>query len=383
MVDKNKIAIIHDWFDTLGGSESVVEQILALYPHADLFSLVDFLPSEKRSIIQNKHVETSFIQRLPFARKHFRNYLPIMPLAIEQFDLSAYSLVLSSSHAFAKGFIPTPGQIHISYIHTPIRYAWDLQHIYLKNSHMEYGIKSWLTRWILHNIRSWDSRSAIGVDLLIANSNFTSQRIWKYYRRDSQVVYPPVNVDAYSFINQKEDYFLTVSRLVHYKQVQTIVDAFRLLPSQHLVVIGEGPLQKELNRTKPANVELIGWQDQTNVIHYMQHAQALIYAAKEDFGIVPVEAQACGTPVIAFAEGGALETVIDFQNPHPTGIYFYDQSPQSIAEAVQVFLQKGSQISYEDCCSNARQFSIQHFRKEYQKIVEDTVENLQRGERNF
>jgi len=375
ILDNLKIAIIHDWFDTIGGSESVVEQILTLYPQADLFSLVDFLPARQRSIILSKPVQTSFIQSLPFARRHFRNYLPLMPMAIEQFDLSAYPLVLSSSHAFAKGFIPTPGQVHISYIHTPIRYAWDLQHTYLKNSHLEHGIRSWFTRWILHYIRNWDSRSTNGVDVIIANSNFTAQRIWKYYRRDAQVIYPPVNVDAFTFCNQKENYFLTVSRLVHYKQVQTIVDTFRLLPEQHLVVLGDGPLQQELNRNKPANVELIGWQDQTNVIHYMQHAQALIFASKEDFGIVPVEAQACGTPVISYAAGGALETVISLPNIHPTGIFFNEQTPQSILKAVKIFLNSESRILPEDCCSNAARFSIQRFRQEYHSLVETTVEN--------
>jgi glycosyltransferase involved in cell wall biosynthesis len=369
-----KIAIIHDWFDTLGGSERVVEQILALYPQADLFSLVDFLPADERSIILNKSVQTSFIQKLPFAHKFFRTYLALMPLAIEQFDLSAYPLILSSSHAFAKGFIPTPGQIHISYIHTPIRYAWDLQPVYLKNSHMEHGIGSWLTRSILHYLRNWDSRTTNGIDVLIANSRFTANRIWKYYRREAKVIYPPVNVDQFTSYDQKDDYFLTVSRLVHYKQVQTIVDAFRLLPEHHLVVVGDGPLFPELKRTKPQNVKFVGHQDNARVVSYMQHARALIYAAKEDFGIVPVEAQACGTPVIAYGAGGALETVIGFPDPHPTGIFYNEQTPQSLIEAIQTYLVFGSQFSPGDCSANASRFSIQRFREEYHSLVETTLE---------
>jgi glycosyltransferase involved in cell wall biosynthesis len=370
LMHAEKIAIIHDWFDTLGGSESVVEQIIHLYPQADLFGLVDFLPQDERGIIQNKTVRTSFIQNLPFARKHFRNYLALMPLAVEQFDLSPYSLVLSSSHAFAKGFIPTPGQIHISYIHTPIRYAWDLQPVYLKNSHLEHGLKSCLARSILHYIRNWDSRSANGVDVLIANSHFTAQRIWKYYRREAQIIYPPVDIDAFEFHETKEDYFLIVSRLVHYKQVQTIIDAFRLLPQQHLIVVGDGPLYKELDRDKPANVEMIGRQDQAGVIRYMQHARALVYAAKEDFGIVPVEAQACGTPVIAYGAGGALETVNNLDASHPTGLFFAEQTPEAVAEAVKVFLEKGKNFSPHDCQANAARFSIARFRDEYQAVVD-------------
>jgi glycosyltransferase involved in cell wall biosynthesis len=370
LMHAEKIAIIHDWFDVLGGSESVVEQIIHLYPQADLFGLVDFLPQEDRGIIRNKSVRTSFIQNLPFARKHFRNYLALMPLAVEQFDLSPYSLVLSSSHAFAKGFIPTPGQLHISYVHTPVRYAWDLQSVYLKNSHLEHGLKSCLARSILHYIRNWDSRSANGVDVLIANSHFTAQRIWKYYRREAQIIYPPVDTDAFEFREAKEDYFLSVSRLVHYKQVQTIINAFRLLPQQHLIVVGDGPLYQELNRNKPANVEMVGRQDQAGVVNYMQRARALVYAAKEDFGIVPVEAQACGTPVIAYGAGGALETVNGLDTPHPNGLFFTEQTPESIAEAVKVFLKQGNIISPGDCQANAAKFSIARFRDEYQAVVD-------------
>ncbi|MCX6053869.1 MAG: glycosyltransferase [Chloroflexi bacterium] len=375
-MDKQKIAIVHDWFDTLGGSENVVEQLLYLFPQADLFSLVDFLPKEHRHILQNKIVQTSFIQKLPMAQKHFRKYFALMPLAIEQFDLSTYSLVLSSSHAFAKGFIPTPGQIHISYIHTPIRYAWDLQSVYLKSSHLEHGLKSWVTRAILHYIRNWDSRSANGVDVLIANSKFTSQRIWKYYRREAQVIFPPVDIESFAFCQEKEDYFLTVSRLAHYKQVETIIDAFRLLPHQHLVVVGDGPLFNQFKRTLPNNVELVGWQDHANLISYMQHARALVYAAKEDFGIVPVEAQACGTPVIAFAAGGAVETINGLDTKHPTGLFFPEQTPQSVAEGVNTFLMNENNILAKDCRTNAEKFSITNFRKNYSQLISSIINPL-------
>jgi glycosyltransferase involved in cell wall biosynthesis len=368
-----KVAIVHEWFDTLGGSESVVEQLLQLYPEADLYALVDFLPLQHRWIIQNKSVNTSFIQKLPFAKKHFRNYLAFMPMAIEQFDLSGYPLVLSSSHAFAKGFIPTPGQVHISYVHTPIRYAWDLQSVYLKNSNLEHGLRSWIVRWMLHNIRNWDSRTANGVDVLVANSNFTAQRIWKYYRRESTVIYPPVDVESFKCCEQKEDYFLTVSRLVHYKQVDIIIEAFKNLPDLHLKVIGDGPLYDQLNRNKPANVELLGRCERPEVITAMQKTKALVYAAKEDFGIVPVEAQACGTPVIAYGAGGALETVKPLGGEYPTGVFFAEQTSASVAEGIRCYLDNQSLLQSQNCRKNAERFSIQRFRDEMRQVIQNTV----------
>lgn len=374
-MNPSSIAIIHDWFDTLGGSETVVEQLLHLFPQADLYGLVDFLPQENRWIIQNKTVHTSFIQKLPGARKHFRNYLALMPLAVEQFDLSNYPVVLSSSHAFAKGFIPTPGQIHISYVHTPIRYAWDLQSIYLKNSNMERGLKSWVARSILHYIRNWDSRSATGVDVLLANSAFTAQRIWKYYRREAQVVYPPVNVESYSLCEEKQDYFLTVSRLVHYKQVDVLIEAFRQMPEYRLVVVGDGPLADQYKRMAPANVELVGRQEQAQLVHTMQHARALVYAAKEDFGIVPVEAQACGTPVIAYGAGGALESVNGLDSSLPTGVFFTDQTPEAIVAAVREYVTHAERISPAACRENSLRFSIEQFRENYMRVYNATIKN--------
>ena len=374
-MNPSSIAIIHDWFDTLGGSETVVEQMLHLFPQADLYGLVDFLPQENRWIIRNKPVHTSFIQKLPGARSHFRNYLALMPLAIEQFDLSNYPVVLSSSHAFSKGFIPTPGQIHISYVHTPIRYAWDLQSIYLKNSNMERGLKSWMARCILHYIRNWDSRSANGVDVLLANSAFTAQRIWKYYRREAQVVYPPVNVEAYTLCEEKQDYFLTVSRLVHYKQVDVLIEAFRQMPEYRLVVVGDGPLADSYRRMAPANVELVGRQEQAQLVHTMQHARALVYAAKEDFGIVPVEAQACGTPVIAYGAGGALESVNGLDANHPTGVFFYEQTPESIVCAVREYAAHADRITPSACRENSLRFSIEQFHDNYMRVFNETVKN--------
>ncbi len=369
MADK-RIAIVHEWLDTIGGSEKVVDQFLHLYPDADLYSLVDFLPANQRSIIHDKPVTTSFIQNLPFARKNFRNYLALMPLAVEQFDLSAYPLVLSSSHAVAKGIIPTPGQIHISYVHTPIRYAWDLQQVYLKNSNLTHGLKSWLARSILHYIRNWDSRTANGVDELLANSRFTAQRIWKYYRRESKVIYPPVDVEAFALCEKKQDYFLTVSRLVHYKAVDVLIEAFRQMPDLRLMVVGDGPLYSTFQKDCPTNVTLAGWQEKNAIVEKMQQARALVYAAREDFGIVPVEAQACGTPVIAYGSGGVLESVRPLGQPEPTGLFFDRQSPESIIHAVRSFSQEEQNISASHCRQNASRFSVQRFRDEIQAVIQ-------------
>ncbi|MFN5864370.1 MAG: glycosyltransferase, partial [Pseudanabaena sp.] len=231
-----RIAIIHEWFVNYSGSERVVEQILNLFPHADLFALVDFLEDSHRGYIHNKQVTTTFIQNLPFAKNKFRQYLPLMPLAIEQLDLSEYDLIISSSHAVAKGVLTSPHQLHISYVHSPIRYAWDLQHQYLQESNLEKGIKSWLARWILHQIRIWDTRTANGVDHFIANSQFIARRIQKVYRRDAQVIYPPVDFDNYTLCEQKQDFYLTASRLVPYKRVDLIVEAFSQMRDRQLIV---------------------------------------------------------------------------------------------------------------------------------------------------
>ncbi len=198
-----KIAIVHDWFVTYAGAEKVVEQMLDVFPEADLFSVVDHL-GENRGFIKNKEVKTTFIQKLPFSKKKYRNYLPLMPLAIEQLDLSQYDVILSSSHAVAKGVLTGPDQIHISYVHSPIRYAWDLQHQYLRESKLDKGIKGLITKSILHKVRNWDYRTANGVDYFIGNSNFIGRRIWKVYRRESEVIYPPVDISAFTLHEQKK-----------------------------------------------------------------------------------------------------------------------------------------------------------------------------------
>jgi glycosyltransferase involved in cell wall biosynthesis len=365
-----RIAIIHDWLVTYAGAEKVLEQLLKIYPDADLFSLVDFIDEDQRGFILNKQVNTSFIQKLPFARKKYRSYLPFMPLAIEQLDVSKYDIVISSSHAVAKGVITGPDQLHISYVHSPIRYAWDLQHQYLKEAGLERGMKGWIAKTILHYIRNWDYRTANGVDYFLANSKFIARRIWKVYRREADVIYPPVDVSAFAFHDKKEDFYLTASRMVPYKKIDLIVDAFSQMPDKKLVVIGDGPDFNKIKAKAASNVELLGYQPFDVLRYYMQRAKAFVFAAEEDFGITPVEAQACGTPVIAFGKGGALETVRGFgQAENPTGLFFEEQTIKSLVHSIKSFENISGDIKYQDCRENALRFSPERFRKEFEDYV--------------
>jgi glycosyltransferase involved in cell wall biosynthesis len=365
-----KIAIIHDWLVTYAGAEKVLEQLLKVYPDAELFSLVDFIDEDQREFILNKQVTTSLIQKLPFAKKKYRSYLPFMPLAIEQLDVSNYDIVISSSHAVAKGVITGPDQLHISYVHSPIRYAWDLQHQYLKEAGLGRGMKGWIAKAILHYIRNWDYRTANGVDYFVANSKFIARRIWKVYRREADVIYPPVDVSAFSFHDQKEDFYLTASRMVPYKKIDLIVEAFSQMPDKKLVVIGDGPDFHKIKAKSASNVELLGYQTFEVLRDYMQRAKAFVFAAEEDFGITPVEAQACGTPVIAFGKGGALETVRGYgEMDRPTGLFFKEQTVSSLVQSIKLFENITGNIQYQDCRENALLFSPERFRKEFEDYV--------------
>jgi glycosyltransferase involved in cell wall biosynthesis len=365
-----RIAIVHEWFVNYAGSERVTEQILNLFPHADLFAVVDFLEGSQRGYIQHKKVTTTFIQNLPFAKTKFRKYLALMPLAIEQLDLSAYDLIISSSHAVAKGVLSSPHQLHISYVHSPIRYAWDLQHQYLKESNLERGIKSWIARWILHQMRIWDTRTANGVDLFIANSEFIARRIHKVYRRDAQVIYPPVDLQNYSLQEQKKDFYLTASRLVPYKRIDLIVEAFSQMGDRQLIVIGDGEQMSKIRAKANRNIQFLGHCEPEKLRRYMQNAKAFVFAAEEDFGITPVEAQACGTPVIAFGRGGVRESVRGLDSDRPTGVFFSEQTVASICEAVLEFEQKGDRILPAACRENAMRFSTERFQTEFLEFVQ-------------
>jgi glycosyltransferase involved in cell wall biosynthesis len=373
---QNRIAIAHEWFASYAGSERVVEQMLAVYPQADLFSLVDFLEPGQRSFIQDKPVQTSFIQNLPFSRRAFRQYLPLMPLAVEQFDLTAYDLVISSNHAVTKGVITGPNQLHICMCYSPMRYAWDLQHQYLRESGAGRGLKGGAVRWMLHQLRQWDYRTANGVDHFIAISEFIARRIWKVYRRRATVIYPPVDVEAFAVVPEKQDFYLAASRLVPYKRIDLIVSTFADLPDKQLVVIGDGPEMAKIQQIAAPNVTLLGYQPFSVLREHLQNARAFIFAAEEDFGILPVEAQAAGTPVIAYGRGGALETVLDNQ----TGLFFSQQTSSDLADAIEKFEKISSAFDPWVIRANAERFGIERFRQEFGGFVEDAWVRFQRGD---
>ncbi len=365
-----KVAVVHDWLVDMGGAEKVLKSIMNIYPDADVFSLVCGMSEEKLgSLGIHIPVKTSFIQRLPLGVKKYRTYLPLMPLAIQQLDLSGYDLIISSSYCVAKGVITGPDQLHVSYCHSPVRYAWDLQGQYLKESGIEKGFKSILARWLLNKIRDFDVRSSFAVDKFIANSTFIQRRIEKFYRRDSHVIFPPVDTESFVLQEKKEDYYVTCSRIVPYKKVDLIVNSFRSMPDKKLLVVGDGPGYKKILETLPENVTLVGFVEYEELISYIQNAKAFIYAAEEDFGIVPVEAQACGTPVIGYGKGGLLDTVID----GVTGLHFSKQSTESIVDAVNKFDQCNSLSSAAEISAHAQRFSSDRFEIELRGYINDCI----------
>ncbi len=362
-----RVAIVHDFLYTYAGAERVLEQLVALFPDCDLFSIFDFLPPDQRGFIKHKKVRTTFIQRMPWARRKHRAYLPLMPLAIEQLDLSAYDIVISSSYLVAKGVLTRPDQLHICYCHTPVRYAWDLQNRYLEQVN---GItrvaKDAVARILFHYIRNWDVHSANNVDVFVTNSDYVGRRIKKVYRRDAETIHPPVDTDWFSIQEQKEDFYLATSRLVPYKRIDLIVEAFGRMPDRRLIVVGEGPEMQKIRAKVTDNVRLMGYQPAARLRHYLQRARAFVFAAEEDFGIVPVEAQACGTPVICFGRGGVTESVIDGK----TGIHFYEQTPESIIDAVSRF--EKQQWDPAEIRRNAERFSIRRFRQRFAGKTKDS-----------
>lgn len=360
-----RTAVIHEWLVTYAGSERVVEQMLDLHPQADLFSLVEFLPDNLREFIQHKSVKTSFLQHLPFAQRHFRAYLPLMPLAIEQLDVSSYDLILSSSHAVAKGVITRPDQLHLCYMHTPMRYAWDLQQQYLQGARLNRGVKSLMAQAILHYLRLWDLASANRVDHFAANSRYVAQRIWKTYRRSAQVIYPPVAVDRFYPQTQREDFYFTLARFVPYKRVDLIVEAFNRL-GLPLVVIGDGADWSRLAAIAQPNIHLMRHQPEEVIVNYMQRCKAFVYAAAEDFGIAAVEAQAAGAPVIAYGRGGITETVIS----EKTGLFFPEQTVESLMASVRLFESGAYYFSADLLRQNAEKYAPERFRQQFSGFVE-------------
>lgn len=358
---KPRVAIVHYWLVAMRGGERVVEALSELYPDADIYTHV-YDPSILSEQLRRQHIQSTFIQQLPDAIRRYRSYLPLMPLALEQLDLRQYDIVISSESGPAKGIITLPHTLHVCYCHTVMRYLWDMYHEYRESAGK-------LTRLLMplgaHYLRLWDFASAARVDSFIANSENVAARIRKTYRRDATVINPPVDVKRFRADRPRENFYLTVSQLVSYKRVALIVEAFSKL-GLPLVVIGEGTELAELRRRAAPNVRFLGRQPDEVVTDYLERCKAFVFAANEDFGIVPVEAQAAGAPVIAYGNGGVTETII----PGVTGLFFKDQTSESLAEVVRYFESGGLTTEATQMRRRAEGFSRERFLREFRTFME-------------
>lgn len=362
-----KKALIHDWFSVFGGAEKCIASFTDIWDDFDIYSLIDFLSDKDRDVIlKGRTAYTSFIQKLPKAQQKYRHYLPLFPFAIEQFNLEEYDLILSSSHCVAKGVLTHSNQLHISYMHTPVRYAWDLYFRYLQESNLDKGLKSVLAKYFLHKLRLWDISTINRVDHYIANSHYIAQRIQKVYGKQADVIYPPVDVKKFTLCENKEDFYLTASRLVPYKKIDLIVETFSKT-TRKLVVVGDGPEMAKIKLKAANNIEILGYQTDEVLIDLMSRAKAFVFAAEEDFGIIPVEAQACGTPVICFSKGGTRETVID----HHTGVYFEQQEVSHLLNAIEKFEAIRDSLEPHLVRENALRFSTERFQREIKHYIEE------------
>lgn len=364
-----RVAIVHDWLTTWAGAEVVLERLLALLPEADLYSTIDILPAEFRAGLRGRVPKTTALQHLPSLREHYRMLLPLMPMAIKAWDFSGYDLIVSSSHAVAKGVTVPKGVRHVCYCHTPMRYAWDLEHAYMDASGYR-GAKALAARTVLGRLRAWDRRTASSVTTFVANSCHIAARIRRCYGRESDVVYPPVDVDGFVWnAAARTGGFITAGRIVQYKRLDLIVEAFRMRPAERLTVIGDGPGRAAVESGAPPNVRFTGRLPVAELREQLQQARAFLFAAEEDFGIAPVEAQACGTPVIAFGRGGAVETIRGLDHDAPTGVFFAAQTPHAIARGIDEFAANAHRITAVACRDNALRFSRARFDDEMRAVL--------------
>ena len=362
-----KVAIIHEWLVTVGGSDKVCKAILDIFPNADIYTLVAKKEICEELGIPWEKVHTSFIQNMPFSKSHHRTYLPLFPLAIEQFDLRGYDVIISSSHCVAKGILKKENQLHICYCHSPIRYAWDMYNEYLEGSGLQKGIKGWLVRYLLHRVRKWDLLSSFRVNYFISNSDYVGKRIKETYRRHSTTIHPNIDISHFELCEKKHDYYLASSRLVSYKKIDIVIEAFNQMPDKKLIVIGGGPDLQAYRKLAKSNINVMGYQPFDVLKEKMQHAKAFVFAADEDFGMIPIEAESCGTPVIAYGHGGSLETVCEGK----TGLFFKEQTVESIIDAVTRFESMDEQpFLPSDCRKWAEGFSEERFKKEIKEFVE-------------
>ena len=380
-----KVAIVHDWLTGMRGGEKCLEIICELYPTADLFTLL-YIPGKVSSIIESHRIHTSFIQNLPFAKSKYRYYLPLMPFAIERFNLSDYDLVLSSSHCVAKSVKPGPKSLHICYCHTPMRYIWDQFDQYFGK-----GKSNWLVKTAMKFVRpwlqSWDVKTSYRVNNFIANSRHVQKRIKKYYGKEATVIHPPVDTKLFTpaTTERKGDYFLTLSAFAPYKRLDLAVEAFNQLGMSFLL-IGEGQDEKRLKTMAKQNIQFEGWLDSSKIRSHFARCRAFVFCGEEDFGITLLEAQAMGRPVIAFGRGGALETVIpDSQTwkpetgipkdstSQPTGVFFYEQNPEAVINAIKHFESIESHFDSNAIRNHAQKFDGSIYTKQTKKFIQEQI----------
>lgn len=398
-----RVAIVHDWLVTLGGAELVLGELLRVFPDAELFTLIDHMAPEDRAAIgagavldsaaaagtaaaaiREGAVHTSIFQSVPGIERHYRSFLPLMPAAMRSLDVSGYDLVLSNSHAVAKGVRTHAGQLHLCYCLSPMRYAWDLREQYLREAGLDGPVAGPLARSMLEGMRRWDESNSRRVGAFATLSHYIADRIRRAYGRDAQVVYPPVDTDFFTPGGVREDFYVTASRFVPYKRVDMIAKAFALLPDRRLVIIGDGPDAAKVRAAAGPNVTLVGRASREVLRDHFRRARAFLFAAEEDFGIAPVEAQACGTPVIAFGRGGVCETVRgarmapESDGPRqvgepqaPTGLFYAGQSAGALAAAIRQFESLPAAIPLERCRENALRFAAAEFRRGIRTFVED------------
>ena len=358
-----KIALVHDWLTGMRGGERVLETLCELYPSADLYTLV-YKKGSISPIIENRKIFVSFIQKLPFAQRGYRYYLPLMPKAIEDFDFKDYDLIISSSHCVAKGIIPR-NALHICYCHTPMRYIWEMYGEYKQRLSIFAKVGLSIYRSYL---KRWDISSAQRVDYFIANSKNVANRIKKCYNRKATVIYPPLNTERFILNNESEDFYLIVSAFVPYKRIDLAIEAFNIL-GYSLKIIGTGQEETRLKKIARANVEFLGWQSDELVKDYYARCKAVIFPGEEDFGLVPLEAIASGKPVIAYAKGGALETIREGE----TGLFFYPQITSALIEAVQQFEKKIGSFNPERIRQYALPFGKEIFKKKMKEFIEEKI----------
>jgi glycosyltransferase involved in cell wall biosynthesis len=362
-----KTALVHDWLVTHAGAELFLNFLYNIYP-SPVYTLFCDRNIQKGEFLKGAEIHTSSLQRIPGITKHYRKLLTLFPEAIEEFNLNDFDIILSSSHCVAKGVLTTGKQLHVSYIHSPIRYAWDMHFSYLDLQGYR-GLKRHYARKVLHRIRTWDVISSPRVDHFVANSEYIARRINRVYNRPADVIYPPVNISDFSYQEKKEDYYVAASRFVQYKRMDLIVGAFVNMPDKKLVVIGGGPDMKKLQKMAAGcrNIEILDYVPFEELKRALAGAKAFIFASEEDFGALPVQAQACGTPILAYGVGGAKETVVAGK----TGLHFNEQSEKAIIEAVNEFENTRERFVPSEIRKNAERFTFDIFKAKMTAYVDE------------